>query len=333
VTAPAWPLKRHPEHGYRLNPDPLLGVRGELQGRAPGKAAVLRLRRLALGVADTIFTDVSEFQRSSYTDAYPHQFASFRANDGTYADRKCSANLSWCRAAASSGRLAGFMVYAVWRPNWQQTLDTLKAVVGTPHPRMAIMWDVESWGGDLIGDHSGAINATREATIAWLGGNRARVIGYGNGGDLASLWPTRGDAKIILANYSANPAYPGKIAHQYTSSGSVAPFGAPVDINSADGYTPAAFAAALGLTGAAPTPSPTPTPGPPITAGDTSAMFTIRITVDAHGKKIASPPIYLMAPGHVEHLDATAWSVFKRVLPHAGDVNQLQFDRAKAALL
>lgn len=227
---------------------------------------------------DTLFVDSSEFQRCPLDDSYPYQFASFRACDGTYRDQKFAANHAWAKRAADSGRIAGFIVYCVWRPNWQDTVATLKAMVGAPHPRMAVMLDVESWGGQITGDRSAGINAAREAVIAWLGGNRKRVIGYGNAYDLTSLWPDRKDARIILANYSANPEFPGKIAHQFTSSATVAPFGHPVDLNSADGYTPEGFAAALGLTGT--------TNHPATTSKEMTMDADVQAAFDALNKKI-----------------------------------------------
>lgn len=196
-------------------------------------------------MADTLFADVSEFQ-VPVNDTYPHQFLSIRSNDGTYRDKHFAANLAWAKQACQRKKLTGFIVYFVWEPNWQETLQTLFEVVGTPHPAMAIMIDVESWGGRIAGDHSDAINASREKIIQWLGGNRARVIGYGNAGDLQSIWPDRKDAHIILANYGANPPFPGKIAHQFSDHYPTAPFG-NCDINSADGMTPGQFAAVLGL--------------------------------------------------------------------------------------
>lgn len=209
-------------------------------------------------MTDTLFADVSEFN-PQVTDVYPYQFFSFRSNDGTYRDHHFTLNLAWAKHAADTGRLAGFLVYFVWEPNWQDTVATFKAMVGTPHPKMAVMLDVESWSGKIRGNQSAGINAAREALIAWLHGNRRRVIGYANAGDFAALWPSRGDARVVLANYSANPAFPGKIAHQFSSSYPVPPFG-KCDINSADGLSPTQFAAALGIGVPAPKPKPTPAP-------------------------------------------------------------------------
>lgn len=221
-------------------------------------------------MVDTIWADVSEFQ-VAVDDTYPHKFFAFRSNDGAYRDRKFARNLAWAKKAADSGRLVGFIVYAVYEPDGGNWATTLMSQVGTPHPRMAVMIDVESWGGRIHGDHSRDINAGRARLAKWLG-NPARVIGYGNGGDLRNLWPNRGDAKVVLAAYGSNPSIAGKIAHQYTSSGSCKPFGNRVDLNSADGLSPSQLAAKLGLLGAAPAggdpvpfPTPTPTPTPDAT--------------------------------------------------------------------
>lgn len=201
-------------------------------------------------MSDTLFADVSEFQ-IPVDDRYPYRFISIRANDGDHRDAHLAHNLDWCRRAADSGRITGFIVYVVWEANWAETVNTLQASVGTPHPRMAVMIDVESWDGRYTTDCSAGINAAREAVICWLGGNRKRVIGYGNAGDLRRLWPDRGDCRVVLADYGHNPDFPGKIAHQFASDFATAPFGR-CDINSADGFSPEEFAAALGLGGPEP---------------------------------------------------------------------------------
>lgn len=210
---------------------------------------------------ETKWADVSEFQ-PAINDSYPYRVVSIRSNDGTYRDRKFAANLSWCKAACDSGKLDFFIVYFVWESNWQQTVETLKAVIGTPHPRMAVMVDVESWSGRYTGDQSAGINASVDAVAAWLG-DRRRVIGYGNVGDLTRLWPGRGDIKLVVAAYGSNPDFPNKIAHQYADNEVTPPFG-PCDINSADGLDVPTLMGILGLsepvtkaaTAAAPTSGP-----------------------------------------------------------------------------
>jgi hypothetical protein len=95
-------------------------------------------------VADTLYADVSEWQ-VGVNDSYPYPALCIRSNDGTHRDRGWVNNYGWCLRNAEDGRLTFFIVYFVWRPNWQQTVDTFKDLVGTPHPKMAVMLDVESW--------------------------------------------------------------------------------------------------------------------------------------------------------------------------------------------
>lgn len=219
-------------------------------------------------MTDTKFADVSKYQRV-VDDTYPYAVIEFRSNDGTYRDENFAANLAWAKHACDTGKLVCFLVYFVFEENWQQTVETFKQMVGKPHPLMAVTVDVESWGGKITGDHSDEINACRAHVAGWLRAQRSawgravdhitqrsrkRVVGYGNAGDLAAIWPRRKGARIILANYSSNPDFPGKIAHQYANNENTPPFG-PCDINSADGLTPQQFAAALGLSApAAPKP-------------------------------------------------------------------------------
>jgi len=104
----------------------------------------------------------------------------------------------------------------VWRPNWQQTVDTFKDLVGTPHPKMAVMLDVESWGGQIRGDRSGGINAAYDAVGVFIG-STAKVIGYGNEGDLNNVWQNEPTGlRLVVAAYGHNPRYPEKVAHQHT---------------------------------------------------------------------------------------------------------------------
>ena len=197
-------------------------------------------------MVDTLFADVSEFQ-VLVDDRYPYKFLSIRSNDGTYRDHHFAQNYTWAKKSLASGRLTGLIVYFVWRTNWQDSVTTHTSMCGgRPHPKQVTMIDVESWGGHIKGDQSTGLNAARAALVKWYGGDKRRVIAYGNAGDLATLWPTRGDIGIVLANYGSNPGFPGKVAHQFADNYSTAPFG-PCDINSADGRSPAQFAAQLGI--------------------------------------------------------------------------------------
>ena len=147
---------------------------------------------LAGGVSptpDTIYADVSEWQ-VPVDDSYPHRVLCIRSNDGNHRDRNWNVNYPWCKRRCDTGELEFFIVYFVWRRNWRQTVDTLKDMVGNPHPRMAVMIDVESWGRQIAGDQSDGINRAYSAVAEWLGEPR-RVVGYGNVGDLNRLWPVK----------------------------------------------------------------------------------------------------------------------------------------------
>jgi hypothetical protein len=204
---------------------------------------------------DTIYADVSEWQ-VPVDDSYPHRVLCIRSNDGDHRDRNWNANYPWCKRRCDTGQLEFFIVYFVWRRNWRQAVDTLKAMVGQPHPRMAVMIDVESWGRQITGDQSDGINRAYSAVAEWLGEPR-RVIGYGNVGDLNRLWPVKPKGiRLVVAAYGTNPDYPGKVAHQYTDdkrygNGITLPNGAPpfgdCDMNSADGLDPQQFARACGI--------------------------------------------------------------------------------------
>lgn len=195
---------------------------------------------------DTLWADVSEYQ-SVVDDRYPHPVLCIRACDGTYRDKNFPANYKWALQALESGKLVVLIVYMVYRPNWAQGLATIKDMVGDPHQRMAVMIDVESWGGQIKGNQSLGLTGLHTALSAWLGDPR-RVIGYGNVTDLDSLWPFQPPGiRHVVAAYGTKPTYPGMLAHQYADDVAVDPFGA-CDANSADGLDTAALAAALGLT-------------------------------------------------------------------------------------
>lgn len=204
---------------------------------------------------DTLFADVSYFQ-APVDDSYPHEILSFRSNDGTFHDPNFAANYEWACKAADDGRLACFIVYFYWRPNWLDTVQTHMSMIkafGGPHPKMISMIDLES-GGNPGGDQSDGINKAYWAVADWLG-NPARVIGYANTGDFTSMWLERPDGlRVIGAGYGRNPNLPGQIAHQYTDGGGFGgglPEGAPpfgdCDMNSANGMSPQDFAAACGI--------------------------------------------------------------------------------------
>lgn len=207
-------------------------------------------------MTDTLYADVSEWQRP-VNDSYPYPVLAIRATDGTYVDHNFATNYAWMRNALDSGKLTFGIVYTYVRPgNWQANaqavIDTINANGGLD-PRVAIMLDVES-GGNGRYNQSAAINGLYDKMADYTG-NPARVIGYGNVGDLNTMWPQQPPGlRLVIAGYGNNPDYPGKVAHQYTDGngyGGGLPEGAPpfgnCDMNSADGLTPKQFAAACGI--------------------------------------------------------------------------------------
>ena len=244
VTAPAaWPIDHPYANAWAYLPGPIIE-----DGTAP----------TVVEAPDTLYADVSEWQ-NPVDDRYPYRVLCIRSNDGTHRDEKWAANYAWAKKACDDGRLAFFIVYFVWRPNWREAVATHRDLVGEPHPKMVTMLDVESWSGQIRGDQSDGINAAFDQLADWLG-DRRRVIGYGNVGDLNALWPRKpAGVRLVVAGYGSNPPYPGKIAHQYTDGqgyGGGLPEGAPpfgnCDMNSADGYTATQFATALGIQTGAP---------------------------------------------------------------------------------
>ena len=204
-------------------------------------------------MTDTQWADVSEWQRP-VDDAYPWQFFCFRSNDGEHRDANFAANRAWADKAVADGRMFGYMVYYFYRPGVNGA-EVLKSMVGSPHQRMAVMIDVESDAGQVTGNQSTSINAQFDELARWLGDPK-RVTGYGNTGDLNSLWPSKPQGiRLVIAAYGSNPAYPGKFAHQYSDDYVTPPFGA-CDINSADGMDVADLERMFGFTASAPKPKP-----------------------------------------------------------------------------
>ncbi len=204
-------------------------------------------------MTDTQWADVSEWQRP-VDDAYPWQFLCFRSNDGEHRDANFAANHAWADKAVADGRMFGYMVYYFYRPGVNGA-EVLKSMVGSPNQRMTVMIDVESDAGQITGNQSASINAQFDELARWLGSPK-RVTGYGNTGDLDSLWPSKPQGvRLVIAAYGSNPTYPGKFAHQYSDSYVTPPFGA-CDINSADGMDVADLERMFGFTASAPKPKP-----------------------------------------------------------------------------
>lgn len=214
-------------------------------------------------MTDTLFADISEWQ-PPLDDSYPHKVLSIRSNDGNYRDKKFAHNWDTARRWLDSGRLEALIVYFIVRPNWRESLDTHIAMQGENRPDVVTMVDAESWGGQIVGDHSDAFNRAVWGASDWRGkhiaGRPRRVIGYLNPND-HSIWPDRPPIGWVVPSYGRPPRFTtatadlgrALLAHQYTDgqgygNGLPEGYGAVrCDMNAANGRTPAQLAAAMGI--------------------------------------------------------------------------------------
>lgn len=215
-------------------------------------------------MTDTLFADVSEFQRP-LDESYPYPWLSIRSNDGTYRDHNWRNNWDVARRMLDSGKLVGLIVYAVVRPNWEDSLAVHMDMQGENRPDVVSMADAESWNGQIVGDHSHEFNSWVWGVSDWRGGavdgRPRRAIGYLNPND-HSIWPDRPPIGFVVPSYGAAPRFTAAtadlqrqmIAHQYTDGqgfGGGLPEGAPpfgnCDMNSANGLSPQEFAAVCGI--------------------------------------------------------------------------------------
>ncbi len=211
------------------------------------------------------FADVSEFQ-VPLDSTYPHRILIIRSNDGDYYDKNFDRNYATAREMLAAGQLDVVGVYFYWRSNWEDCVRVHTSRLGSPHPRMFSMIDVESgYGNERLGNVSDQLNRTHAALARWYGDAR-RVIGYANKGDFAAMWPDRpAGLRVIGAGYPTDPKLPGQIAHQYTNGQvmgggpvSARPFG-NCDMNKTP-LTVAEFAGAVGIDLGGTTPPPPPAP-------------------------------------------------------------------------
>lgn len=202
-----------------------------------------------------IFTDTSYYQ-AAVDDTYPHRWLSFRACDGTFHDPKFDQNYAWAEKACQNGKLAGYTIYAVYRPG-VDIVSVVQSMVGTPSKHVTVMVDVESWNGEIGGNHSTEITRLIKRFAKWLG-SRDRVIAYGNVYDLGNIYPHRPSwLNIAVASYgTVQPTVQNMVIWQYyggadtpTPAGlprSSAPFGV-CDHNIAPGLTATDLANTLGV--------------------------------------------------------------------------------------
>ncbi|WP_280383376.1 hypothetical protein [Nocardia wallacei] len=214
-------------------------------------------------MTDTLFADVSEWQ-PPLDDSYPYPWVSIRSNDGTYRDRNFAANWDTVRGWLDSGRLRGAIVYAVWRPNWDDTLATHIDMQGENRPDVVTMIDVEGWG-TYTNDYSDSINRLIWGAGDWRGphidGRPRRTIGYYNPNADPALWTDRPPIGFVVPSYGSFPYFPPGtedvanqlIAHQYTDGqgyGGGLPEGYDgvcCDMNAANGYDPEQLRTATGI--------------------------------------------------------------------------------------
>jgi hypothetical protein len=207
-------------------------------------------------MTDTLACDVSYYQAAA-DDSYPHPWLIFRVCDGTFRDPKFALNRVWAEKACRSGKLVGYTVYCVYRPG-VDVFSVVQSMVGKPSKHVTVMVDVESWSGQIRGDHSSDITALVNKLAKWLG-TAQRVLAYGNQGDLASIYPHRPDwLRLVVAAYSSvKPDVHNMIGWQYSDGTdrwplpaglprSSKPFG-NCDHNIFPGLTPAQLAAELGV--------------------------------------------------------------------------------------
>lgn len=180
----------------------------------------------------TYSVDVSEYQ-PAVDDTYPHRWFSFRVCDGDYLDHNAAQNLAWAVKARAAGKLINFTVYVVYWPGMNGTILANLTHFGVPTD-CVIMVDVESWGGQIRGDHSPEITGLASALRTRQGGRADLVWCYANRGDFANVYRRRPKwLTLVVASYgSKQPSNPGPgplAGWQYTdgSAGNPTPAGWP----------------------------------------------------------------------------------------------------------
>lgn len=223
----------------------------------------LRRARAARLQSDTLYADVSEWQ-PPLPEKYPYRWVAIRSNDGTYRDRRFAENWDTVRRMLDDGRLVGAIVYAVVRPNWEESLAVHVEMQGEDRADVVTMADAESWGGQIVGDHSDAFNGFTRGASEWRGGGAdprpTRCIGYLNPNDIG-IWPTLPEMPFVVPSYGALPDFSrapelGRrfAIHQYTDGsgyGNGLPEGygrVRCDMNAANGLDPWQLGDLLGTT-------------------------------------------------------------------------------------
>lgn len=170
-----------------------------------------------------VTVDVSEFQQP-VDDSYEREWLIFRGCDGDYQDRNAARNLAWAVKARAAGRLRNFTVYVVYRPGKGQASLNLLDRLKVPHD-CVLMIDAETWGSQIVGDHSTEINALAARMRVRQGGRLDLVWAYGNRGPDISVWPHKPDwLGWVVASYGGSkPTVPNMAGWQYTDGQYVLP--------------------------------------------------------------------------------------------------------------
>lgn len=110
--------------------------------------------------------------------------------------------------------MRGWTAYVVYRPGMNAAVLANVSKI-TPVDRLMI--DVESWGGQIVGDHSDEINSLADS-LANVVGSQDRVWIYGNGYDLGTIAPRRRPwLQVVAAAWGDNkPVVANMIGWQYT---------------------------------------------------------------------------------------------------------------------
>lgn len=180
-----------------------------------------------------VTADISEFQ-VPVNDEYTREWLIFRACDGGYIDKHAAHNLAWSVAARAAGKLRNFTAYVVYRPGGNAAILRNLSQLGVPHD-CVVMIDAETWGSQIVGDHSAELNALAQTLRTRQGGRSDLVWAYGNRGPDVTVWPHKASwIEWEVASYGgSNPAVPNEVGWQYTDGtysepglpNSSAPFG------------------------------------------------------------------------------------------------------------
>jgi hypothetical protein len=265
---------------------------------------------------DTVAADTSYYQ-VPLDRSYPHKWWMGRISDGSWIDPLFQANYATAKAMVAESRLAGFTFYVVFRPGQAvATADAVRAALkGAPHPKLSLELDLESWDGQITGNHSTEIIQLRAMLASVLANNLARVGRYGNRGDLSMLQPSPPPGIVTRVAAYTSQRIPGYPAQQYTDGSdrwpvpaglprSSQPFGR-CDHNVFWGRSPVQVAALYG-TPYAPVETPSTTKPTPIPAA-VSQEADVFVRFINSGPKNNNYAVYLVSGGTLIYIDALTY--------------------------